>query len=508
MTRRQVKISVYARWTGIAIIAAAVVLSIVQFAFNRSLFIDEAWLALNITDKSFADLIRPLDHEQVAPILFLWAEKTFSLLIPDSELGLRLFSLLCYWASLGLFFLALKKLTDNPMLTVASLSLFVFNATLLYFSNEAKQYMSDMTAALAMFFLYLKYSENRSPITLYVLAVSGAIAIFLSNVAPIFLLSAGVCLVFDSIVLKHNSLSDTAKSLVPVFALWTLAFAVYYAIFVHDHPTRAFMLRYWTEQNGFLPLTSVSEATAYLIYKLNLATDFFPAPLPVLAKIIPAIIGLAILVLRRQIRILLPLGVAFSVHLTLSALHVYPFERRMLLYIYPFIVIIYATGFYCILKLLRLDRSKITIVALPVVFAALMFTSLQKQQKYHFYSFPIERQEVRRCVDHVAQNFRSGDSVYLYYFTRFQWNYLQQIGRTAEIVCQPIEGRFTNDKLNASSPGSIAEIDSLCGRTWLLFSHCNDEEDQVIARLDSLGRQRLDEFHAPGASVWLYDCGE
>ncbi len=50
-------------------------LAIYQFFYNRSLWNDEAALALNIIDKSFSQLLQPLDYKQVAPIAYLFVEK-------------------------------------------------------------------------------------------------------------------------------------------------------------------------------------------------------------------------------------------------------------------------------------------------------------------------------------------------------------------------------------------------------------------------------------------------
>jgi hypothetical protein len=61
----------FARWLTVAILAAGVVLSLAQFLFNRSLWWDEAAMALNIIHRSSAELLQPLDYAQSAPVLFL-----------------------------------------------------------------------------------------------------------------------------------------------------------------------------------------------------------------------------------------------------------------------------------------------------------------------------------------------------------------------------------------------------------------------------------------------------
>ncbi|MBC6474379.1 MAG: hypothetical protein GDA48_17475 [Hormoscilla sp. GM102CHS1] len=57
------------------IIAFGVAVRLVQYLSNRSLWADEAVLALNIVNRSYLELLQPLDYDQGAPIGFLMVEK-------------------------------------------------------------------------------------------------------------------------------------------------------------------------------------------------------------------------------------------------------------------------------------------------------------------------------------------------------------------------------------------------------------------------------------------------
>ena len=107
-----------------SIMVAGIVLSTVQYIYNRSLWLDEARLALNIITKNSLELLAPLEYKQVAPILFLQLEKVFSLLIPNSEYGLRLVPLLFFWFSLYLFYRITHILFSNAYTIIFSLSLY------------------------------------------------------------------------------------------------------------------------------------------------------------------------------------------------------------------------------------------------------------------------------------------------------------------------------------------------------------------------------------------------
>jgi len=92
------------------LIGLGILLPLIQFIYNRSIWLDEAMLSLNIIHKGYFELLKPLDYVQVAPILFLIIEKFFSTIIPNSEYGLRLFPLLSYWVSLFFFYKIVKIL--------------------------------------------------------------------------------------------------------------------------------------------------------------------------------------------------------------------------------------------------------------------------------------------------------------------------------------------------------------------------------------------------------------
>jgi predicted membrane-bound mannosyltransferase len=64
------------------------------YAGRPSLWIDEARLALNIGTRSYLQLLRPLDYDQAAPPLFLWATKLMVQVGGMNEYALRVIPLL------------------------------------------------------------------------------------------------------------------------------------------------------------------------------------------------------------------------------------------------------------------------------------------------------------------------------------------------------------------------------------------------------------------------------
>ena len=53
--------------------ALGIAMRLLRFGLNYPLWRDEAYLAWNLLDRDYAGLTRPLDYQQVCPLLFLWA---------------------------------------------------------------------------------------------------------------------------------------------------------------------------------------------------------------------------------------------------------------------------------------------------------------------------------------------------------------------------------------------------------------------------------------------------
>jgi len=98
---------------------------------GRSLWLDEAMLALDVLDLSFKELTQqPLPYQQGAPIGFLFSVKVTTILFGDSEYVFRLYSFGVSLLALFLMaFLARRYLGKMGMLF--TLALFVSNPHLI-----------------------------------------------------------------------------------------------------------------------------------------------------------------------------------------------------------------------------------------------------------------------------------------------------------------------------------------------------------------------------------------
>ncbi|MGH2793436.1 MAG: glycosyltransferase family 39 protein, partial [Actinomycetota bacterium] len=139
----------YLRRMGAFAIIVGSAVRIQQFLFRRSLWLDEAALAVSIVGRSYGDLLDPLAFGQIAPAGFLWIERFMVGLVGDNEYGLRLFPLLSGIASLVLFHRLSRRVLSPAVAPLATI-LFAITSTAVYYSGEVKPYSSDVLATLAV----------------------------------------------------------------------------------------------------------------------------------------------------------------------------------------------------------------------------------------------------------------------------------------------------------------------------------------------------------------------
>jgi len=110
---------------------------------------DEAFVCLNLLDRDYLGLARPLRFLQVAPILFLWSELTAYRLLGGSELALRFLPFLAGLGSLFLFW-RLVRMTLPPIAGTIAVGFLAVAYYPVRHSCEVKPYAFDLFFALAL----------------------------------------------------------------------------------------------------------------------------------------------------------------------------------------------------------------------------------------------------------------------------------------------------------------------------------------------------------------------
>src|SRR5262249_9948238 len=106
------------RWATLLVILG-VTFRVVQYLWNRPLWLDERSLGGNIEVQSLAALTGPLGGDQVAPLGFLFVEKVVGLVFGYSPYALRLFPLICGVAALFLMWSVADRCLTSRAVPVA-----------------------------------------------------------------------------------------------------------------------------------------------------------------------------------------------------------------------------------------------------------------------------------------------------------------------------------------------------------------------------------------------------
>jgi hypothetical protein len=110
---------------------------------------DEAFVALNLLDRDYVALTRPLRFVQVVPILFLWVELAAYHLLGGSELALRLFPFLAGLGALALFWPFVRS-SPSPLGGGLALGILAVVSYPVRHSRKITPYAFDLLASLAL----------------------------------------------------------------------------------------------------------------------------------------------------------------------------------------------------------------------------------------------------------------------------------------------------------------------------------------------------------------------
>jgi len=478
------------------LLGVGVLLRVAQYLANRSLWLDEAYLAPTILHRSFAGLLRPPDYGQIVPVGFLALERAAVALFGDSEYALRLVPLIAGLAALFLFRRVAARSLPPAAATLA-LALFVFCDSLIWFSSELKQYSLDVLIALLLLDRALVALENPEKLgPILGLAILGAAAVWFSLPAVFVLSGVGATLVVSALVRKDP---PRVAALVGAAALWAASFAILDAVSLSKIGRTPVVLNFWSR--AFWPLPPRTFEDLYWLPRSLGAV--FGDPVGFVFRglgIFCFLVGwLPVGATKRPVRALLLSPLLLT--LLASGLKRYPFSGRLLLFLVPFILLLVAAGANAIREIAAARSAGVGRILLalllfhPVLFAA--------RSLIH----PRTREELWPVLQYVMKHRLPGDRLYVYEGAGPAFDYYAP--RFGGDPAMTLRGRYGG---LAGDPRPDAERLRGGGRTWVVFSHAQrgdgaDDEKRLLELLDPNGARR-ETFRAPGAAVYLYDMGE
>ncbi|RLD19739.1 MAG: hypothetical protein DRI69_07745 [Bacteroidetes bacterium] len=444
-----------------AVIAVGILLAIYQYFFNRSLWIDEASLALNIINKSFGELLQPLDYRQVAPIGFLYVEKIFVNIFGPSEYALRLFPLLSFLGSVYLFSKLSRELIGGTLLALAAVAYFSINVRSVYFASEVKQYSTEVLMCIAIILSALKLApEDKKSLLLF--AAVGSISIWFSSAAVIVLFVSGLYVLYKYVWTGRNW-----RVILPVVC-WVVSFVAYYFLFIYHHAHTDYMHTWWSR--WFFPW-GTDFNKIYNFFHSGLLSIFSFHPRRYYVWVFPAcvaLLGLTYLIVERRYKELYFIVMPGFVHLILSSLRLYPFAERLMLYLMPLTILLYTCGLF---YLWRIVNEKIVKLPLGVILGVVVLGFVP-----WLVTYPLERQEMRSSIAMISEKIEDGDNVYVFGGGKRSFQYYHE--RDALLAGHHIvvaKNYIVN--VEASAP----ELVSLTGNTWLVFAfHKGTKRGEIL----------------------------
>lgn len=219
---------------------------LLRYLLDFPLWLDEAFLALNLMDaRSAAEALRPL-RAQVAPVLFLWVEWAGMRLLGPAELVLRFLPFVASVAAL-LLFVRLARRTVEPLSAVCAVGILSVAYFPVRFAAEVKPYTLDLLFAIAFLLLAVRWLEDTSRLRpLLLIALLAPVAAALSYPSVFILATLGV--VFFPRIHRHPDV----RARLLVLAGAVLAGAVFYFSYLivgveQFEASGKFLREYWEE---------------------------------------------------------------------------------------------------------------------------------------------------------------------------------------------------------------------------------------------------------------------
>jgi hypothetical protein len=508
-----------------ALISIAVAIRLTYYFSNPSLSVDEADLALNLMHRSYSDVLGRLDFNQAAPAGFLLLQKVVVNSLGATPYALRLVPLTAGILSSFLIYPVATRFVGRRAAIIA-LAFFAVSDPLMSFAATNKQYSVDVGVALALYAVALALPTGVRGAG--ILALTGIVAVWLSHPAAFILAGIVVILIIERA--KKRRWRE-AGNLLAVGIACLASFLVAYLL------TRASVeqIQHSIAKAGdSTPLGSHGQLSRLRTFGgivrnlLGISTFAHGRSTVAVVGILFALVGLIVLLRSRPSHAaLLVLPIAFA--LIATAVHLYPrYPRVFLFFIPPLLILVAGGGSF----LAIIGRSRVIALVgaagLAVLFGATVSTTID-----HLRLRP-EAQPIE-VLRYLAENARSGDSLYLYLTSQYDFRYYLEcgcFGRPSEIEkarslwpVRPASGYSQFSPALRSAPPRIiagvatsgvvddyaAEFEPLRGRTrvWVLLLDPNPEGRRAIeAFLSRIGTRKAffpRSAQTSIANVSLYD---
>lgn len=520
-------------------------LRVVVYFQNRSLFLDEANLAKNIAERSFPGLFSGLDYQQYAPPLFLVLEKVNWMLAGASEWALRFWPLSMGCLSLYLFYRIITELSPRSIATPLIFWLFAFSQVYVRYATEVKQYSTDMAVSTALIWAALRFSPFERSAFWYYWVLLGSVAIWLSMPAVFVLTGVGAYFFYQQLYnrtsnnnatvsaqgskgesargiasFRHqrrareidaNVASDIHQStkiqsgsqfwlLLLMGGIWLAQFGLYFYLIIGHDVGKTDLVSY--HQTYFWPLWPTSAAAWERILFLLQSLSSTLIGHTIWANLI-GLIGLisgSYFLFKKQLGRLLLFALPVLTCILASGLGLYSLIERLTLFMMPLLGLLLLAGYQEILAKVTRWRSLLLLLAFVPILPL-------RKGLVHF-SKPLQNEEMRPLLNQLDTLVQAGDQLWVDHNARpaFEWytHYNKQ-----NLVWEA----DTSIIYNHWNQVATLELEKLAGSSttyWLIFSHLVSDYNRQEMQADLNAMQRIygppiETYKFPGVTAYKFE---
>lgn len=342
-----------------AYLSFPIITILLTYFTNRSLFVDEASLALNLMERDFQALLGTLDYGQAAPIGFLLVSKLIVSLFGFSEYSLRLLPLILGLLACFLIFKLSQRIVPRAMPFI----MFWFGTSnyVMRFATEYKQYIGDMMFSLLLLLLADYIYRNSTYKYIILWGIVAIISVWFSHPAVFVIAGSGIMLMFYLYRDRRRS-EAIAVFIVSIISAMNLfiVYLFFYRQVAYGTDVAEFMQTFW--EDSFFELSP--EWFLRFPFILFRSIAHLNNPILVIVVIFGFIVGIRLI--ERRFGLILLLITILT--LIASGLHLYPLRERLLLFLLPGVVFILASGLEDVYaKVKRANQSIATIILLGIL---------------------------------------------------------------------------------------------------------------------------------------------
>jgi Dolichyl-phosphate-mannose-protein mannosyltransferase len=491
------------------IVAAGVVFRLRQYLFNRSLWHDELLLASTFADRGFSELIfQPLGNAQAAPLAFLVLVKAITSMFGTHEWSLRLLSLVCGMAALGLALPVAGRLFPSFSARATFVALMAASPVLVYYSSEFKQYQGDVLCTMLVLWLTIRFQPSHHWRDALWLALAGATSVWLSHPVDFVLAGCGLALWVE---MARRREWRALMAITAVGVAWLASFAADYALSLSLLPNDGYLSGFWATSFAPIPPTSVGdlqwfgEAALGLVYlgMHQMGTAFrevLPGwfSVPIFALLALTVCGCAALA-GQSGRTAAAGALALVAALAASALHLYPFRSRLILFLVPFVFLALAALVQQVHHVSRRWAGQWLAAAL-----AMATVAMPLRLSAHTLVHPNNYQDLRGALQYIATHREPGDHVMLSSWTHHSYNFYAPrtgLGDMPQFEYTPT----TNEVHNIRATVRRICLDTRSARTWVVATNQIVADNRHFrAALNNMSPP-LFTYPLEGAAVFLHD---